>query len=403
MEDHITRLLYQYHYQARSAELNAPEVHEHSVEALRQQWALTPEVLDLCKYVLENHHHLQSTVTVREIQDDVVARGAINARKTILTRTRTGHPTTVVYSEPSRIYDTGPNRVLAYVLAYADNLARRVARRVPTESSYATIAEETLSHLELVRRIELVSQTIQEAAGGRRPSQRELSQAVRSRNPIYHRAAEAYQYLIEIESGDGDSLRSLLNDTLVAPLETWRAFELATAASIAQALSTAKEQRVEVHPISSVSDGILSVGKYKIHWQSQTKYYTAPERDHWEQVVDDILEYYGTPFDGYRPDLVIEDTETRRIVSIIEVKYFSDPTRWKDALREATSQLVEYGRGYRGASEVKELLRHSALALWKTPSDHLPSAPAAEEFGIPYLFDFDDMLHSRLSELVATN
>lgn len=400
IEDYIADLLFEYHNKAREAKLDQPDVRSRSVTALRQQWALSPNVQEFGKYVLRNRHELQSTVTSRRMQDDAMARGTIDARETVLERSRTGHPTMLVYQEPFRVYDTGPNRVLAYVLSRATELVQRVRRRLPvgSESKYGSTAEQVLDILQHVRRIGPIVQLLQEARGRRRPTEQEVSQARRSRKKVYRRAAEVYQYLIDIESGKPESVRTLLKDTLLAPLQTWRAYELAVAVGIARSLSKREGMAVEVQPIaSSEGSGILRCGRYRIHWQSQTEYFSAPDLTRWEQEEEQILHHFGAPLGGKCPDLVIEDIDRKQVISVVEVKYHED---WKNAIREATGQLIWYIRACARENEFSDLLSHSAIAVWKLPEEKRSSKTRLTD-NSPYLTDFDE-IQSGLSVWTGT-
>lgn len=403
IEDYIADLLFEYHNKAREAKIEEPDVRSRSIAALQQQWALSSGVRDLGMYVLQNRHELQSTVSSRCMQDDAVARGTIDARETVLERSKTGHPTRLVYQEPFRVYDTGPNGVLAYVLSRATELVQRVRRRLPagSESRYGSRAEQVLDTLQRVRRIGPIAQLLQEARGRRRPTKREVSQARRSRKKVYQRAADIYQYLVDIESGKRESVRALLKDTLVAPLETWRAYELAVAVGIARSLSEREGTGVETHPIASSEDsGILRCGRYRIHWQSQTEYFSSPDLTRWEEKEKQILRRLGAPLGGSCPDLVIEDLDAGEVISVVEVKYYTGTDGWKEALREATSQLVWYLRGYAEEDRVAELLKQSAIAVWKLPEEGpILSARLLED--TLYVTDFGEV-QSDLTALTDT-
>jgi len=324
------------------------------------------------------------------MQDDAMARGAIDARQTVLERSRTGHPTMLVYQEPFRVYDTGSNRVLAYVISRASELVQRVRKRLPegSESIYGLRAEQTQDILQHVRRLGPIAQLLQEARGRRRPTEKEVSQARRSRKEMYRRAAEVYQYLVDIESAKPEPVRTLLKDTLVAPLEEWRAYELAVAVGVARSLSESEGADVEIHPIaSSKSNGILRCGRYRIHWQSQTEYFIPPDLTRWEEEEKRILDRLGTPLGGSCPDLVIEDLNRGQVISVIEVKYYEE---WKKALRNGVGQLMWYVRGYAEENRFPELIGQSAIAVWRLPEKG-QFLQARLQDDLPYITDFREI------------
>ena len=60
----------------------------------------------------------------------------------------------------------------------------------------------------------------------------------RSRRMVYRLAVAAYNTLAQIEAGNEQTLRSVLDSTLIGPLEQWRRFELAVGLGIGEALAS---------------------------------------------------------------------------------------------------------------------------------------------------------------------
>jgi len=218
-----------------------------------------------------------------------------------------------------------------------------------------------------------------------------LKQAQQARQPIYHEAAEVYQYLMDIESGVQTTLSELLKDTLVAPLETWRAYELAVGLGVGLGLSEAENVSMEVLPIASTAGSkIVRCGRFSIHWQSQTKYFSTPTLTDWEAEESRILKSLGAPLGERCPDIVIEDHEEQRVVSVIEVKYYTGRDAWKKALREGVGQLQWYVRGYRERGDVRRLMGKSAVAVWRLPETG-PVLTSRHQSIIPYVTDLDEI------------
>lgn len=397
IESYVAELLLRYPHSTRQARIRSPRVRKQSLDALQQHWALSSEVRDLCNYVEDHRHELQSTVRERVRTDDARIRGRLDARRTQTARLLTGHPTTVVYHEPSRIFATGPNHVLTHVVAQADLLVRRIARQLPEGSGYAEMATDALRRLEGVRRIEIVARAFGDVSSSlKRPGAQALAQAARSRQRLYHLAADALSLLRRVEKGEAPAVRNLLQETLLAPLHTWRSFELATAVAMAEALASELDEPFTLLPIAAASEnGILQAGPYRLYWQSQTDLYEDPSMEPSEERQERILSTHGLSLGSDLPDIVVEDTEAGGIVAIAEAKYYTGDEGWKEALRLGSGQLVRYARGYASSdgSELSRLLGCSLVSTWEFSQASRPDSMLND---VPMVVDFEDMQRGKL-------
>jgi hypothetical protein len=386
--DHIAALLLRYFRAAIAADATVRRIDvERDRELLRLQWSLSTTVAVFADYILAHRHETQSFLATRERADPAVVRGRIDARRTLITRLASGDSSIVIAHEPIRSFDSGPNQVTAWVLQQAWMLATRFRAMLPAEATYRGLAEASAARLDRVRKIESITAAMAEVDLVRGPGPAALRAAARSRRRTYRLAYEAYTALAAIEAGDPAAIETLLRDTLVAPLETWRRFELATALALAEALSraTAMPMRLDVLA-GDTRRPVATVGRFAIYWQSRTSWYADPDPEPSELIAREMLAQYNLKPDSDRPDLIVADHENDAVVAVIEVKFFTAAA--EDALgrlREATHQVVRYARGYRSLEAIRPLLARSAIVLVRRPD--LPPAESA-----PVVLAFSDML-----------
>jgi hypothetical protein len=392
INDLVARLLLQYFRHGRSAEVTLPRLtYVEDIRFLRMHWAMSPGIRDLCGYVLAHRHEIQTSLDERERIDDAVIRGRLDARKTVLHRNLVGHPTRVVFREPIKGYSVGPNHVLVWILQHASKIINRIGTSEIAGSSYAAAIEKIRTLLASVAKLEGVSRTLTETNFSVRPSPRALAQSATARRPLYRKAYAAYRQMQLLEQGDESAIVNLLNATLVGPLETWRRFELLLAMAMTSALASHLGAPMQIRSILPNTRGpLFEVGRYSIFWQVRTDAYSEPVPEPSEVLCDNILTNYGIDDGEDRPDVVVVDTQARRVVAIGEAKYFTGETEsWRTAFRDATSQLVRYARGYAGGGSVADLVGRSVIGLWYFPSDIRPAAPLPTN--TPTAVDFSDM------------
>lgn len=361
------------------------------LDLLRSQWAVSTPLRDFLSYMLTHPHEAQSLLTYRRRIDDAVARGRIDARATAMLRLTSGLPSAVVADEPVRSFDTGPNQLVAWVIRHATLHASRLLDEQPVVSGYRALVEPSMADLAAVKRLDALREPLKSASAARRPGVGAIRDASRSRRPLYRHAVAAYRTLCDLEAGDEDALLQIIQDTLIAPVDIWRRFELAVAVGIGQAL--AEETKAPMQ-LNIVADGnakpIVECGRYAIYWQNVTTHYKRPPPEPSEIKTETALAAYGKGQSIDRPDLVVVDEQAARALAIVEVKYLEGDTAGS-RFREAMAQIVRYARGYCSASDVDTIIRRSMIAVSRDAPELLDkSAPA------PMVTDFPTMQKDRL-------
>lgn len=397
--DHIAGFLLRYFRTAVEAGAKRPHVDAaRDRDLLRLHWASSPVVRGLADHVLQHRHEIQSMLSsTRRIEDGMV-RGRIDARATLLHRRMTGLATAMVSDEPLRSYDSGPNQVLIWVLMQAWSLGMRFASMLPANASYRETITTSMQTLEQVRRIQTIGIMVAAAPAMKRPGSAALLEARRSRREVYRRASDAYDTLLRIETGDPETIATLLRKTLLAPLEAWRRYELAIAFSVAEAFAASGEGSLTLNLLmGDTRSPIVRVGRYEVYWQSRTDYYRTPEIEPSERVVHRILDAYSLSASSDRPDLVVVDKDRERVAAIIEVKYLTAEDA-ADRVRSAVGQLVRYARLYKSIDEIGPLLGRSLVAVSQGLSGlALPNPLPAD---VPMLCDFASIRRGQLGDWV---
>ena len=347
------------------------------MDLLYAHWALSEPVRTFLGYVLTHRHEAQSLLQFEQRTDDAVARGRIDARGTLLARRVAGHPSLVIYEEPVRSFNTGPNQVVAWVVHAAVTYTARLFALQPAGSAYARLVEKTMVDVTAVKRLDALREVLKSVAIHRRPEPGALRDAARSRRMIYRLAIAAYDTLARIEAREEETLLKVLCNTLIRPLEQWRCFELAVGLGIGEALAAETEQAMSLALLGKASGTpIISCGRYDIFWQGGGGLFTPPALEPSEERLERLLTAYGMQISANRPDLVITDREDGRAVGIIEVKYLADDTA-SARFREAAGQIVHYARGYAPEAEIGRLIRASLIVLSREVPTLLDETAAA--------------------------
>ncbi len=395
INDYLTRFLLRYFRNATKVGIMHPTIDQkRDAELLRLHWAISESVRELVSHLSQHRHEIQAVLETRRHEDDVRVRGRFDARATLLRRLVTGQPTLTVFHEPARTFESGPNRVLTWVLESAWRLALHFDDLLPKGASYRAAIKQHKPRLKEIRRYDAILQSTKRIDLTRRPGPQAVKEASRARQKLYVLACNAYRDLELIEAGDTDSVTKLLNDTLLGPLHYWRRYELAVGLAVTKALSGALEQPFELNFLGGGSEPISHVGGYEVHWQSRTKGYEEPVPEPSEELTGKLLKRYGLTSGADRPDLVVLDSEGE-VVSVVEVKYSSNrESDGADSLRSAVGQLVRYSRGYRQMALIEELLDHSIVAVSRHETGRVP---VPKPFGLPLIVDFEDILQHELS------
>ena len=353
------------------------------LEFLRAHWAISKPVRDFLSYVLSNRHEAQSILQFDRRTDDSVARGRIDGRSTVLGRRRSGQSSLIVYEEPVRSFNTGPNQVVAWVVHLASRHAVRLFAHLSPDSTYAGLVKGAMHDIAAVKRLDVLREPLKRVITSRRPGPGEIRDAARSRRRIYRHAITAYTTLTKIETGDASTLFRVLAGTLIAPLEQWRRFELAVAVGIGEAMEKETGKAMQLSVLNAEpGQPIIRCGRFALYWQTGTRLFSLPPLEPSELRLEAVLAAYGLELSTDRPDLVIVDEEARLVAAIVEVKYLVGDTA-SARFREAASQVVRYARGYTSLTEVDSLIRRSLIALsMDVPRilDNVPPTVCAVDF-----------------------
>ena len=362
-------------------------------------WAYSKTVKDLVDY-LGSHPHEASAVLQVEKQASIgKISGKLNARETVMRQIMTGNLAEYIASAPKRTYLTNPNQLLVWVLNEAKRLALEASRTVEFESEYGRMFNDLVNKLERVSKYESIRAASSQVDFINRPALITVPQSMRSRSRFYKLAADAYLFLIAIESGDEEKIKLILEEGLLGPADIWMRYELYVGLSAANALSSVLMQSVNL-TYSFGDDGLLAtVGKYKIYWQSRTKLFVEPTFEPSELKVKRILNSLGMKYGWDRPDVVIVDDDTKVVVSVIEVKYFANSSNdGKSAVRAAIEQIVRYARGYTKNIEDHHLLSNSIIA----PIRFQGGGTQSHSLGIPNVIDMEAIEGGALNHWAST-
>lgn len=363
---------------------------DRDLEFLHFYWAISQSVKDLAIYLLENRHETQTLLTFSTRIDDAVARGRIDARTTVIHRLRSGLPTSIVSAEPVRSFLNGPNHVLAWTIQKATQIIFQFLSTRLLGVDYQNNAEAVLQLLDQVRRFEFFRSLVGESTIANRPSPSAQLASQRSRKKLYRLAYFAYRLFIDIEEFNQVAISQMLRGTLLAPLENWRRFELAIALAVGEALSEGINLPLELLILGlDARRPILRCGSYAIYWQTLSEFYKPPPLEPSEVRVLHIASAYGLTESSDRPDLIITNQVTGKVLGIVEVKFHSGENPLS-RFREAIHQLVRYSRGY--DSDLTGIIERSFVAM-NTEVPRLEKGAV----GAPAAFSFDDILNKHLS------
>lgn len=395
--DFSAAVLLRYFRRGSPLEGNAPRVeHRRDLELLRGHWAVSGPVRELVGYFLSHPHEAQSLLALRTRVDDAVARGRIDARRTWLYRLQSGLPSAIVAQEPIRSFNTGPNLLLAWVLREAATYTARLSAWQGPASPYIEVIERAQGEMRAVQRLEALREPLRAISIGQRPGPGAVRSAARSRRQVYRLAVDAYTLLQGIERGDEGAIERVARSALIGPLEDWRRFELAVGLAVGEALADAANVPLELSVLGGDAAGpIVTAGRFEVFWQQRTPLYASPALEPSELLTREILAAFNLSIGADRPDLVVFDRDTNKIVSIIEVKYVAGDTS-SARFREAVDQVVRYARGYAPAGATGPILARSLVAISR-------DAPVLADLAADVLgsVDFAGIMRNELSSWAA--
>lgn len=354
------------------------------LEILRAYWAVSETAMSLVAYARNHPHELQSLLAYRPRLENGVAKGPIDARRTVLHTLLTGDSAAMATFQAERSFESEANRLLAHVLHRIESYARRFARWETAQPSSFDRVQSLLDNLRFLKRLKPFAEVLRGKRIDELPSNRDLWAAQRARKRIYREAAAAYVSLRCIEAGMQDCLLQLIRESLVAPMEVWRRYELAVGLAACEAIALVVGRPLALKTIGTPSGQPLGVvGSLEIYWQSQTAFYNRAPLDPWEALAEEGLKTFGLPAGTDRPDFVVVDRRRGEAVALIEVKY-GGPDSATSAFREAMRQLAQYSRHYASSpSRQRGLFGRSLIALSNSAPSRLAgtgTAPSATDF-----------------------
>ena len=397
IEDYAIGLFLRHYLTGEHIDLERPQIDvRRDMNLLKVHWAMSAEIHNFLNYVKTHHYEIPGSLNYRRVIDDVAARGRLDARQTLLTRQITGHPSLIVCDEPIRSFDTGPNRIIAWITLSAALHAEHVVRAGKEETPYFKPAQTTKMLSRDVMRVDKLRSSLASTNTRIKPRQDDLTNAARSRKRIYRECTLPYNLLLDIESGKTDVIRNLLENTLIAPISKWRRYEVAVGMGIGQAISEKIGEPLNMSLFFRKSnEPIITCGKYSIFWQSDCGAQRHDIRDESERMLKQVLDAYDMNAGSERPDLVVLDRETRKVTGIIEVKYLESDDNASNRFRQAASQIIRYARLYAPDDQVDDLIRRSLIAL------NIGTRSLTDESAVaPRFVNFRDILNGRLNEWV---
>lgn len=337
---------------------------------LALHWAFSPIVGVVLARLLNRQGEIESASIFERAENAGRINGSVVWDRTVIRQARTSNPALTVYRDVRRTLDTGPNRILRYVV----NTAIRTLQPYHSdsavgESPYGQAIHENYRLALRAGRLLGLRQVGQDESHGE-PSPRDLLQARRSRKAVYRYAANAAATLGRIKQGAVGDRQKVLEQTLVAPLQRWLRFEMFTAISVTHLLARRIGQNPQVHNLSLGMRGpAFSAGPYLVYWRGRPNaLYTGRELTENELVTKAILERFNLPSGGESADVLIVDSIAQTVVALVECKYSESNVGGarESQFRDAVGQLVEYCQDFGAADWEKRLVR-SAVVMSQLP------------------------------------
>ncbi len=384
LDEQVLRLLVRFFRTGDTVALTGGALNlQDDLEYLRIQWAISNQIEDLARHLLENRHEAQASLETILQEGSGVVRGRLDPVRTIRRQNVTGDASQVCYHEPRRNFSEGPNHVLGWVLRFSEHILQRYFELLRVSAEYNERVGRIMRCIGAILHLSGIGDAISKTSIRPRPSLASVTQAGRSRKRLYRKAFDAYQLLRQIESGDQQQIINLLNGSLVGPLEDWQKFELLVALQLSEAMAEATGHQLMLRPIEQGSARpIATFGPYDVYWQNRGPYTNFPEPEPSEIMVNEVLRSYGVKVGSDRPDVVICDRVQEVVVAIAEAKYSTSMLSWPDAFREAVNQLVRYSRLYTESTPQDVLLRRSIVAVSNLPAEIASSRPESSPLAL---------------------
>lgn len=342
----------------------APRLSIGDIAALRARWALSRTVQALA---IHTTRHPRSIGTVLHDQEAVLEgtiSGTVDARESALRQLVSGDPSVFVGYEPGETTLSGPNHVVAWVLREAEASLLALLRASSNEDPQGPI-HACASAIDRALRIAVLKEVAASALGRSRPGLSALRAAAKARNVPYQLALDAYRLLEGILRLDQAALVRLLNETLVADLDDWQKFELATAIAAAESLA----RGLDVDLVLGLTPGrkapFAVVGPFEVWWQQALAARDHSTLDESERMERAIASHIGVDVSASRADVVVKHSGSGDILSIFECKWFESELSLPGAVSDASGQIARYVRDARASDQqgAYQLLAQSWLIV----------------------------------------
>lgn len=379
----------------QQALFSRPRLSWEDIDDLRLRWALSGVVGRLASHVHDNPREARSTVDFSETITQGEISGSVDARATLLEQDITQDASIFVVHEPNASLLTGANQLVVWTLKEAEEAVLSVIRRHGLGREYEWIHERA-KLLEDALRAQTLREVLLSPLGRSRPGLSAIRSAAKARVPMYRLALEAFSALEDIEALDQDALRSVLQDSTLAPLENWQRFELATALTVAEALGEASGSPVDLRAQVAGSKPFARVGSFDVLWQYSLKQRALSQLDPSEALAKRLAESIGTSLGASRVDVSVIHRESGRELAHIECKWFESVGSAAGAIADAAIQIVRYARDTHPTSiaEAENFLRQCVIAVASRGSYSM----RLDGSGPVRFADFDGLQNGALAE-----
>jgi hypothetical protein len=365
-------------------------------EELLLRWALSDDVRKIAEHVVARPRDIRSAIAFETKTYSGHIPGAVDARATLFEQELNGDPTLFVVSEPSVSPLTRRNHVLAWVLREAESLILSAIRRHKLGPDQEWL-HSRVALIEQATRSRMLREVMLSSSGRRRPGGAEIRDAQKSMTHLYRIAASAFLSYEDIERADPIAIKALLSSTLISQLDDWQKLELCTGLSMAEALSVISGSPLRWRGSIAGGTEIISVGRYRIHWQKTLPKRAAAQLDVSEIMVRNAAEALDAGLGALRTDISVIDEQTATAVSHLECKSFGSPNSANTAITDAIEQLVRYCRDSRPANvAAAEAMLMDCVAVISSLSGFQTSLDGTKPVG---LTDFEGLSSGSLIPL----
>ena len=340
---------------------------------LRLHWAFSTEMQLLFQHLISRHGEIISRSTVRLDETMGGIRGHAIWPYTHVRRQITGNSHLVIYRDLQKTYETGPNKVLMFVIVNALRLLEPYAGRTGLANTpYGQAIRHTFALAIRCRRVMELKQVASQFARNsmRRPSMWDVKQASSSKRRVYPLAAQLYQMYQDTALSEVKSLSNLLRSTVIAPLFAWQRFELFAVLHLGLALEASIGHEARLHDLTGAMEGpAVTVGPFAIYWGVRPPGARRPSAlPRKRQHLELILSRFGLSPRTGRSDITITCSTRPTVLAVAECKYSSDKLGDSaQQFREAANQLLDYVEDYEGDSDQR--LTKSAIVMRWLPSE----------------------------------